>query len=36
MMGGEIAAESAYGAGSRFTFTMPLELAAESSSTRQD
>jgi signal transduction histidine kinase len=30
MMGGEIHVESDYGVGSRFTFTMPLELAPES------
>jgi signal transduction histidine kinase len=29
MMGGEIHVESDYGVGSRFTFTMPLELAPE-------
>ena len=30
LMGGEIAVDSVYGAGSRFSYIMPLELAAES------
>ncbi len=36
MMGGEIHVESVYGAGSCFTYTMPLELAAESSPAHRD
>ncbi len=36
MMGGEIKVESVYGAGSCFTYTMPLELAAEFSPPHQD